>query len=112
MPGLRGHALATGYRAASGPTARFPRGWTQSAIFDGCVLSRTCWVACISLLWRNDVLTAPAEFHAVVGPAAGQIVSSIQLPIAGELVGDHGAVVVLPILRRSIARRLRPVTRH
>src|SRR5262249_19002306 len=69
------HTLATGNRATSRPTAGLPGGWTQSAIFDRCVLPRTCWVACIPLLWRDDVLAVPAEFYAAVGPAAGQVVS-------------------------------------
>ena len=72
------HALATGDRAASGPTTRLPGGWTQSAILNRRVLPRTCWVARISLLRRNGILALPAEFHAAVGATAGQVVSSIQ----------------------------------
>jgi len=72
------HALAKSDRAASWPSPGLPGWWTQSAIFNRSVLPRTCWIAGIPLLRCSVILALPAEFHAAVGAAAGQVVSSVQ----------------------------------
>jgi len=76
------------------------------------VLPRTTWLARIPLLRCEDVLIVPAEFGAAVRATAGEVVSSVQRPLAGELVGDLGAFAILPILLYPVACRLYALTRE
>jgi hypothetical protein len=53
-----------------------------------------------------------SQSSAAVRAAAGEVVSSVQRLVAGELVGDLGAFAGLPILLCPVACRLYPMIRQ